>query len=128
MTQPVNGDDVVKERARELAAALSAAPAIGRYRAAQERFRGDAALGEMQAGLQAAYERLQAAERELRHDPGLFQEVRSLQARLQRHPVVVEFGSARSAAQDLLRQVNAVMTEALGVDIGASVGRSGGCC
>ena len=81
----------------------------------------------MQAGLRWSHEQLQKAEREKRHDPHLFQEVRDAQARLQRHPLVIDFVAARQAAQDLLRETNQEMAAVLGVDIGASAGRAGGC-
>lgn len=127
MTNAEDGRGELSERVRELVAALQGAPAIERFRAAEERFRTDAELGRMQAGLRWNHERLQQAEREKRHDPRLFQELRDTQARIQRHPLVVEFVAARNEAQDLLRMVNQEMTEVLGVDIGGSVGRAGGC-
>jgi len=123
-----NGRGVVTERVRELVEALRAAPAIEQFRAAEARFRADTELGLIQAGLRLSHERLQKAQREKRHDPRLFQEVRDAQARLQRHPLVIEFVEARQAAQDLLRETNQEMAEVLGVDIGGSVGRAGGCC
>ena len=92
-----NGRGVVTERVRELVEALRAAPAIERFRTAEERFRADAELGRIQAGLRWSHERLQKAQREKRHDPRLFQEVRDGQARLQRHPLVMEFVTARQA-------------------------------
>jgi len=119
---------VVTARARELVAALRATPAIERFRAAEERFQTDTELARMQAGLRWSQERLQQAKLEIRHDPRLFREVRDAQAQFQKHPVVVEFVAARAAAQDLLRRTNAAMTEVLGVDVGASAGRAGGCC
>lgn len=122
-----DGRGVVTERVRELVEALREAPAIELFRAAELRFRNDEELGQMQAGLRLKYQQLQRAESEKRHDPRLFQEVRDMQARLQRHPLVVEFVTARQAAQDLLRQTNEAMTAVLGVDVGASVGRAGGC-
>jgi cell fate (sporulation/competence/biofilm development) regulator YlbF (YheA/YmcA/DUF963 family) len=123
-----NGRGVVTERVRELVEALWAAPAIEQFRTAEERFRADAELGRIQAGLRWSHERLQKAQREKRHDPRLFQEVRDGQARLQRHPLVIEFVTARQAAQDLLRETNQEMAAVLGVDVGASAGRAGGCC
>ena len=119
--EPENGHGVVTERVRALVEALRAAPAI-------EQFRADAELGRIQAGLRWSHERLQKAQREKRHDPRLFQEVRDGQARLQRHPLVIEFVTARQAAQDLLRETNQEMAAVLGVDVGASAGRAGGCC
>lgn len=123
-----NGRGVVTERVRELVEALRAAPAIEQFRAAEERFRADTELGRMQAGLRWSHERLQKAEREKRHDPRLFQEVRDAQARLQGHPLVIEFVTTRQAAHDLLRETNQEMAAVLGVDVGASAGRAGGCC
>jgi cell fate (sporulation/competence/biofilm development) regulator YlbF (YheA/YmcA/DUF963 family) len=123
-----DGRGAVTERVRELVEALRAAPAIEQFRAAQERFRADTELGRMQAGLRWSHERLQRAQQEKRHDPRLFQEVRDAQARLQRHPLVVDFVEARQAAQDLLRETNQEMATILGIDIGGSVGRAGGCC
>jgi len=117
-----DGRGVVTERVRELVEALRAAPAIAQFRAAEERFRADTELGRMQTGLRWSHERLQKAEREKRHDPRLFQEVRDAQARLQRHPLVIEFVTTRQAAQDLLRETNQEMAALLGVDIGASAG------
>jgi cell fate (sporulation/competence/biofilm development) regulator YlbF (YheA/YmcA/DUF963 family) len=122
-----DGRGVVTERIRELVESLRAAPAIERFRAAEERFRADTELGRIQAGLRWSHEQLQKAEREKRHDPRLFQEVRDAQTRLQRHPLVIEFLTTRQAAQDLLRETNQEMAAVLGVDIGASVGRAGGC-
>jgi cell fate (sporulation/competence/biofilm development) regulator YlbF (YheA/YmcA/DUF963 family) len=123
-----DGHEAVTERVRELAEALKNAPPVARYRAAEERFRADAELQRLQSGLRWSHEQLRKAEREGRHDARLFQEVRDGQARLQRHPLVVEFVAARQEARDFLRETNDVMTEVLGVDIGGSVGRSGGCC
>ena len=54
--------------------------------------------------------------------------MRDAQARLQRHPLVIDFVATRQAAQDLLRETNQEMGAVLGVDIGGSVGRAGGCC
>ena len=122
-----DGRGVVSERVRELVEALRAAPAVEQFRAAEARFRADTELGRMQAGLRWSHEQLQKAEREKRHDPHLFQEVRDAQARLQRHPLVIDFVAARQAAQDLLRETNQEMAAVLGVDIGASAGRAGGC-
>lgn len=122
-----NGRGVVTERVRELVEALRAAPVIELFRAAEARFRADTELARLQAGLRWTHEQLQEAEREKRHDPRLFQEVREAQARLQGHPLVIEFLAAREAAQDLLRETNQEMAAVLGVDIGASVGRAGGC-
>ena len=123
-----NGRGVVTERVRELVEALRAVPAIEQFRAAEERFRADTELARLQAGVRWSHERLQKAEREKRHDPRLFQEVRDAQARLQRHPLVVAFVTARQAAHDLLRETNQEMAAVLGVDIGGSAGRAGGCC
>lgn len=122
-----NGRGVVTERVRELVEALRAAPAIERFREAEERFRADAELGRIQAGLRWSHEQLQRAQREKRHDPRLFQEVRDAQARLRRHPLVIDFVTARQAAHDLLRETNQEMASVLGVDIGGSVARAGGC-
>jgi cell fate (sporulation/competence/biofilm development) regulator YlbF (YheA/YmcA/DUF963 family) len=126
--EPENGRGVVTERIRELVEALRAVPAIEQFRAAEERFRADTELARLQAGVRWSHERLQKAEREKRHDPRLFQEVRDAQARLQRHPLVIDFVATRQAAQDLLRETNQEMGAVLGVDIGGSVGRAGGCC
>jgi len=123
-----NGRGVVTERVRELVEALRAVPAIEQFRAAEARFRADTELGRLQAGVRWSHERLQKAEHEKRHDPRLFQEVRDAQARLQRHPLVVEFVTTRQAAHDLLRETNQEMAALLGIDIGGSVGRAGGCC
>ena len=125
--EPENGHGVVTERVRALVEALRAAPAIEQFRAAEERFRADTELARLQAGVRWSHERLQKAEREKRHDPRLFQEVRDAQARLQRHPLVVAFVTARQAAHDLLRETNQEMAAVLGVNIGGSVGRAGGC-
>lgn len=127
MAKAGDGREALAERVLELVEALRAAPAIERFRAAEERFRSDAELGSMQAGLRRSHEQLRIAERERRHDPRLFQEVRDTQTRLQRHPLVVEFVAARQEAQDLLRRANEEMTAVLGVDLGASVGSAGGC-
>lgn len=121
------GRESVPGRLRELAEALHDAPAIARFRTAEERFRGDTEVRRLQAQVRTSYEQLQLAERENRHDPRLFQEVRDTQALLQRHPAVAEFVTSRQEAMDLLREVNATMAEVLGVDIGGSVSRAGGC-
>jgi cell fate (sporulation/competence/biofilm development) regulator YmcA (YheA/YmcA/DUF963 family) len=123
-----NGRGVVTERVRELVEALRAVPAIEQFRAAEARFRADTELARLQAGVRWSHERLQKAELEKRHDPRLFQEVRDAQARLQRHPLVIEFLTTRQAAHDLLRETNQEMAALLGIDIGGSVGRAGGCC
>ena len=123
-----DGRAVVAQRVLELVEALRVTPAIERFRAADERFRGDAELTQLQAGLRLTHQQLQQAEREGRHDGRLFREVRESQARLQQHPLVVEFVAARKAAQDILRETNQEMTGVLGLDVGASAGRSGGCC
>ncbi len=123
-----DGRSVVAQRVVELVEALRATPAIERFRTADERFRGDADLTRLQAGLRWTHQQLQKAEREGRYDARLFQEVRESQSRLQQHPLVREFVAARNGAQDLLRETNQEMTAALGVDVGASAGPSGGCC
>jgi cell fate (sporulation/competence/biofilm development) regulator YlbF (YheA/YmcA/DUF963 family) len=127
MAEAEDGRAAVTQRVLELVEALRAAPAIERYRTAEKRFRADKELGRMQAGLRWSHQQLQKAEREKRHDPRLFQEVRDGQARLQRHPLVVEFVQARQDAQDLLRETNQEMASILGVDIGGSVGPAGAC-
>ncbi len=122
----VDGSELVKERLRELVDALLATPTVGRFRAAEERFRHDPELGRAQAELRQSHERLQEAQREKRHDPQLFATVREQQAALQRNPLVVEFVEARDEVQDLLRMANQEMTTILGVDIAATAPRS--CC
>lgn len=117
----------VAEQVRELVEALRAAPEMVRFRAAEEQFRTDAELDRMRLGLRFSFQNLQRMDREGRHDPRLFQEVRETQARLLRHPLVVEFSTARAAAQDLLREANGAMTAILGVDVGATGGRAGAC-
>jgi cell fate (sporulation/competence/biofilm development) regulator YlbF (YheA/YmcA/DUF963 family) len=127
MAEQEDGRGLVTQRVRELVETLRAAPAIQRYRDAEERFRADAELGRMQTALRWSYEKVQKAERQGRHDARLFQEVRDAQARIQRHPLVIEFVSARGEAQELLRATNDAMTEVLGLDVGASGGRAGAC-
>jgi cell fate (sporulation/competence/biofilm development) regulator YlbF (YheA/YmcA/DUF963 family) len=122
-----DGRGAVTQAVLDLVEVLRADPSIGRFRAAEERLRADAELVRMQAGLRWSHEKLQRAASEKRHDARLFQEVRETQARLQRHPLVVEFVTARRAAEELLRETNAAMTAVLGVDIGASAGRAGSC-
>lgn len=122
-----DGRGVVTERVRELVEALRAMPGIERFRAAEKHFLSDEELNRMKAELRRNHEQLQRAEREKRHDPRLFQEVRDGQSRLQKHPLVVEFLAARAEAQELLLKMNAAMSAILGVDIGASVGRAGSC-
>ncbi len=127
MVKADDGRGVVTERVRELVEALRTAPAVQRFRTAEEQFRGDAELSRMQAEVRRTYGEVVRAQSENRHDPRLFQEVRDGQARLQKHPLVVEFVAARAAAQDLLRQTNVEMSAILGLDIGVSVGRAGAC-
>ncbi|MDZ7707830.1 MAG: YlbF family regulator [Trueperaceae bacterium] len=122
-----NGLAAVPERLRELVQALRVAPAIARFRAAEERFRGDEDVRALQARVRACHEQLQRAERANRHDPRLFQDAREAQALLQGHPAVAEFVASRQDAMDLLRDVNEAMTEVLGVDLGGSVRRACAC-
>ncbi len=121
-----DGNALVKERLQEFVDALLATPTIGRFRTAEERFRNDPELSRAQGELRQSYDRLQEAQREKRHDPQLFADVREQQAALQRHPLVVEFVAARDEVQDLLRMANQEMTAILGVDIAATAPRS--CC
>lgn len=123
----VDGRSVVTERARELVEALRAAPALQRFQAIDGLFRSDAEVARLQAGLRWKNERLQRAASQGRHDAALFRDVREAQARLQGHPLVIEFLTARAELQEFLREVNGAMTEVLGVDVGASAGRAGGC-
>ena len=92
-----DGRGIVNEGVRGLVEALRATPTLARFRVALDRFRTDEELGRMQAELRASHERLQQAEREKRHDPQIFKEVRELQAQLQEHPLVLEFVAAREA-------------------------------
>ncbi len=128
MAEEADGRGAVDERVRGLVEALRATPAMERFRLATERFRTDAELRRLQAGALWIRERIQAAERQNRHDPNLFMEARETNARLQRHPLVIEFLEAREEAQDLMRAANLQMATVLGFDIAASVGRGGGCC
>lgn len=127
MAEREDARGLVTQRVRELVETLGAVPAIRRFCEAEERLSADAELGRMQTGLRWSYGKVQEAEREGRHDARLFQEVREAQGRIQRHPLVIEFVSARQEAQELLRATNDAMTEVLGLDVGASGGRAGAC-
>ncbi len=122
-----DGRTAVSERLGDLVEALLATPTLNRYRVALERFRTDGEILRLQAALRATHERFREAQQAKRHDPQLFKEMRELQAQLQEHPVVLEFVAARDGAEDLLRMTNQEMTAILGIDLAASLPRTG-CC
>lgn len=123
-----NGNAMVLEKGRELIEALRATAVIEAYQRAEERFRKAAELRRVRADFERVAGAFQRAQGQGTLTHAQIREAREVQARLQRHPLVQEFLAARDAAGRFLQEVNRVMSEVLGVDVGATAGPAGGAC
>lgn len=113
---------------RDLADALRATPTIAAYRQAEERCRSDTQLGLLREEFERVARAFRQAEARGTLTQGQVRQAREVQARLQQHPLVQEFLTARDEAGRLLQMVNRAMSEVLGLDVGATVGPAGGAC
>ncbi len=119
---PSDGRAHVLERARELVAALKAAPAGQRLVLAEQRHRSDP---EIQRILEILRERTASYRQAQARGTPPQEQVRALreaQAEYRAHPLVHEVERARVPFEVLLRDVNGAMADILGLDVGRIVG------
>lgn len=123
-----DGFERVAAMTRDLADALRATPTIAAYRQAEARFRSDPQLRLLREEFERVAQTFREAQARSTVTQAQVRQVREVQTRLQRHPLVQEFLAARDAAGRLLQEVNRAMSEVLGLDVGATVGPAGGAC
>ncbi len=117
----------VKTTAQALGHALKSTAPLDEYTKATARLEAD---GEA-TGLLDELQRVQAEVRLRQSDGGVsaadLERLRHLQSTVQTHPTIAAFIDAQLQAQASLRQVNAAISERLGVDF-ATLGRVSNCC
>ncbi len=121
-------DGSVSESIEELIASLKAAPAIAAFHDAERRFQGDAELTRLRQELQEAYNALQRAKPSGGSARTMAADVRERQARVQAHPLVQEYLAKKNLADALLKQVNAIISAQIGIDVAGTAAPAGGCC
>lgn len=113
----------------ELLAALRTTPVFQHFLEAEQSLE---TSPEIQARLRTLLDKKQAFEEarqngKLEHNQ--LWEYRQAQTKLNEHPLAVEFSSCQRAVEAVLREINATISETLGLDFGQTVGRkAGGCC
>lgn len=109
----------IEEAAANFAASVRQVAAVAAYMEAEEAFQTDEELRAQRERFNDLGQRFQSARANGMLTDALVAEVRREQARLQSHPLVVEYGKRRQEALAFLQATNARMSEILGVDFAA---------
>lgn len=127
-TGQADGRALVLAHSREVAAALRATPAGRRLQVAELRFRADPDIPKILHKLQEHGQAFRRAQETGTLTQEQIRPLREAQAQYREHPAAQELELARTGMAALLREVNAVMGNILGLDIGRIVGPAGGGC
>lgn len=109
----------IRQAAAQFASNLRLVPVVGAFVAAEEAFQTDEELRAQRERFNELVQRFQRARMNGTLTDELVAEVRRAQARLQSHPLVMEYGRKRQEALAFLQETNARMSAILGVDFAA---------
>lgn len=121
-------DGTLLECVEELMASLKVAPAVSAFLDAQRRFQRDAELTRLREELRDAADALQRMKPAGAEAKAMLADVRERQARVQAHPLVQEYVATKNSADAFLKEVNAIISAQVGLDIAGTAAPAGGCC
>lgn len=121
-------DGTLSDCVEELIVSLKAAPAITSFLDVQRRFQEDAELTRLRRELQAAADAFQRMPPAGAAAKSALADLRARQAGVQAHPLVQQYVTAKNLADTLLKQVNAIISAQVGVDVAGAAAPAGGCC